>query len=43
MNVFWREAANTINMASVREVDLRWHHQVVLRYHQQASIPGGSA
>ena len=43
MNVFWREAANTITMASVREVDLRWHHQVVLRYHQQASIPGGSA
>lgn len=43
MNVFWREAANSINMASVREVDLRWHHQVVLRYHQQASNPGGSA
>jgi cell division septal protein FtsQ len=46
MNVFWRDAANTINMCSVREVDLRWHHQVVLRYHQQATMPlmqpGGS-
>lgn len=46
MNVFWREASNNINMAHVREVDLRWHHQIVLRYHQQAqqaSIPGGAA
>lgn len=46
MNVFWRDAANTINMCTVREVDLRWHHQVVLRFHQQATAPilqpGGS-
>lgn len=42
MNVFWREASTTINMATVREVDLRWHHQVVLRYHQQLAMSGGS-
>lgn len=42
MNVFWRDASTTINMASVREVDLRWQHQVVLRYHQPSSLAGGS-
>lgn len=42
MNVFWRETSTTINMATVREVDLRWHHQVVLRYHQQSAMAGGS-
>jgi cell division protein FtsQ len=43
MNVFWRQASTTINMATVREVDLRWQHQVVLRYYSQARNPGGSA
>jgi len=43
MNVFWRQASTTINMATVREVDLRWHHQIVLRYYSQARNPGGSA
>ena len=42
MNVFWHQAANQINMASVQEVDLRWNHQVVLRYHQQSRLTGSS-
>jgi cell division septal protein FtsQ len=33
MDVFWRETAQRLNMASVSEVDLRWRNQVVLRYH----------
>jgi len=42
MNVFWKEASPSINMATVKEVDLRWHHQVILRYHGQAKLAGGS-
>lgn len=32
MNVFWRETASTIDMVAVKEFDLRWDHQIVVRY-----------
>ena len=38
MNVFWRETSQRLNMANVSQVDLRWHNQVVLRYHAVAPI-----
>jgi len=37
LNVFWNQAGATINMASVDMIDLRWNHQVVLRYKGQSS------
>lgn len=32
MNVFWNDAAVSMRLAAVMEVDLRWRHQIVLRY-----------
>ncbi len=46
MNVFWKDAARSLRLASVEEVDLRWRHQVVLRYRRyvvQTTTQGASA
>jgi cell division septal protein FtsQ len=32
MNVFWKQAGSRMNMAAVDVIDLRWNHQVILRY-----------
>lgn len=32
MNVFWKQAGAHMNMATVDVIDLRWNHQVILRY-----------
>lgn len=32
MNVFWKDASASLRLAHVREVDLRWRNQIVLRY-----------
>ncbi|MBU3679221.1 MAG: FtsQ-type POTRA domain-containing protein [Candidatus Kapabacteria bacterium] len=45
MNIFWKDASMSLRLASVEEVDLRWRHQVVLRYRkdiEQASTQGAS-
>ena len=38
MNVFWRETSQRLDMTNVSQVDLRWHNQVVLRYHAVAPL-----
>ena len=46
MNVFWKDAARSLRLASVEEVDLRWRHQIVLRYRKdvlQPTTQGASA
>lgn len=32
MNVFWKQAGAAMNMTTVDVIDLRWNHQVILRY-----------
>lgn len=46
MNVFWKDAARSLRLATVEEVDLRWRHQIVLRYRKdavQTTTQGASA
>lgn len=46
MNVFWKDASRSLRLATVDEVDLRWRHQVVLRYRKdvvQTTTQGASA
>lgn len=46
MNVFWKDATRSLRLASVDEVDLRWRHQVVLRYRRdvvQTTTQGAAA
>jgi cell division septal protein FtsQ len=35
MNVFWKDASASLRLAHVREVDLRWRNQIVLRYRSE--------
>ncbi len=43
MNVFWLTTAASLVLANVAEIDLRWNHQVVLRYRSRSSRSGVSA
>lgn len=36
MNVFWVQAASRLTASRIAEVDLRWKHQIVIRYAQAA-------
>lgn len=44
MNVFWKDATASLRLAHVREVDLRWRNQIVLRYRMQRpqTLSGGA-
>jgi hypothetical protein len=44
MNVFWKDASASLRLAGVREVDLRWRNQIVLRYRtERVQTPSGGA